>query len=105
MTTATNTSSSSFDVVTALANARLEYSKCRLAYNAAHEAYNDAVATVATLTALSHLASIQHAESPAEVNPFAAPGEVVETEDEAIASRASEDASAYLRNRILDNAY
>jgi len=39
------------------------------------------------------------------VNPFAVAGEVVETEDEATASRASEDASAYLRDRVLDNAY
>ncbi len=42
---------------------------------------------------------------PPEVNPFAVAGEVVETKDEAIASRASEDASAYLRDRVLDNAY
>jgi len=39
------------------------------------------------------------------VNPFFVAGEVVETEDEATASRASEDASAYLRDRVLDNAY
>ena len=102
MTTATNTSSYNA-AVTALANARLDYSKCRLAYNAAHEAYNDAAA--AQTTALLYLASIEHAESLGEVNPFAVAGEVVETEDQAIASRASEDASAYLRNRILDNAY
>jgi len=38
------------------------------------------------------------------VNPFAVAGEVVETEDEATASRASEDASASLRDRVLDNA-
>ena len=45
------------------------------------------------------------ARANAPANPFAVAAEVVETEDEAIASRASEDASAYLRNRILDNAY
>ena len=103
MTTATNTSSYNA-TVTALANARLDYDKCRLAYNDAAAAQTTAI--LALLSIEQDLKNFDSADSAeGELNPFAVAGEVVETEDEAIASRASEDASAYLRDRILDNAY